>query len=161
MKARILALAEALDVSVATSVRRDECNDWRIVGRNGHIYADGDRFLIVCHPGRNTAHRWMNLKRNLSFCRVTQDGDDEGCLQLDRLPDEREAEEIRDAIHVRRRVQASPGQLAALERARASARAATIAPSVRYSATAAPEEGCEAANEKNELSGPAGRGPAE
>jgi hypothetical protein len=119
-KARILVLAEALDVSMATSVRHDECGEPRIVGRNGHIYADGDGFLIVCRPGRNTAHRWMNLKRRLRFCRVTQDGDDEGCLHLDHLPDQHEADEIRAAIHVRRKMKVSPEHLAALQRARAS-----------------------------------------
>jgi hypothetical protein len=55
MKARILALAEALDVSVAKSVRNDECSTPRIIGRDGHAYADGAGFLIVCHPHR-TAH---------------------------------------------------------------------------------------------------------
>jgi hypothetical protein len=112
-KARILVLAEALDVSVATSVRRDENGDPRIVGRDGHIYADGGGFLIVCHPGRDTAHRWMNIKRRLRFCHIAQDGDDEGCLRLDHLPDQREAEEIRAAIHVRRRVQLSEDEVAA------------------------------------------------
>jgi hypothetical protein len=119
-KARILVLAEALDVSVAR-VRHDECGDPRIVGRDGHIYADGSAgFLIACHPGRDTAHRWMNVKRRLRFCHVTQDGDDEGCLRLDHLPDQREAEEIRAAIHVRRKMHISATQRVALERGRAS-----------------------------------------
>jgi hypothetical protein len=112
MKARILALAEALDVSVAKSVRNDECSTPRIIGRDGHAYADGAGFLIVCHPHR-TAHRWTNIKRNLSFCRLTQDGDDEGCFHLDHLPDEHEAGEIRAAIHVRRKVQLSADEVAA------------------------------------------------
>lgn len=109
-KARIVAIAEALDVS-ARSVRNDPCGDPRITGRDGHVYADGADFLIVCHPGR-TATRWHNIQRNLSFCHVTQDGDDEGCLQLDRLPNEREAEEIRAAIHVRRKVHLSADETA-------------------------------------------------
>jgi hypothetical protein len=77
-------------------------------------------FLIACHPGRDTAHRWMNVKRRLRFCHVTQDGDDEGCLRLDHLPDQREAEEIRAAIHVRRKMHISATQRVALERGRAS-----------------------------------------
>jgi hypothetical protein len=105
-KTRLLLLAAALDVSVATSVRHDDCGDPRIVGRDGHIYADGGGFLIVCRPGRNTAHRWMNVKRRLAFCRVTQDGDDEGCLRLDHLPDAREADEI--SRDLRRNARANP-----------------------------------------------------
>jgi hypothetical protein len=124
-RSRILLLAAALDVSVATSIRRDECGDPRIIGRDGRIYANGAGFLICVGPPdgvltRGCARRWNNIKRNLSFCRVTQDGDDEGCLHLDHLPDQHEAAEIRAAIHVRRKMHISATQLAALERGRAS-----------------------------------------
>src|SRR5690242_1525448 len=37
-------------------------------------------------------------KQRLSFCRVTQDGDWEGCLHLDRLPSAHEAATIRDLL---------------------------------------------------------------
>jgi hypothetical protein len=36
------------------------------------------------------------VKKRLAFCRLTQDGDDEGCFHLDRLPTKNEAETIRD-----------------------------------------------------------------
>ena len=117
-RSRILLLAAALDVSVATSVRRDECGNPRISGRDGHICVDGAGFLICVVPAdgvltRGATRRWHNIKRNLAFCRVTQDGDDEGCLHLDHLPDQREAEEIRAAVHVRRRVHLSEDEAAA------------------------------------------------
>ena len=41
---------------------------------------------------------------SLAFCRVTQDGDDEGCLHLDRLPTAAEAELIREAVGIRKRL---------------------------------------------------------
>jgi hypothetical protein len=47
-------------------------------------------------------------KRRLAFCRVTQDGDWEGCLQLDRLPTAEEARVIMDVLRIRRRRHLSP-----------------------------------------------------
>jgi hypothetical protein len=41
-----------------------------------------------------------------------QDGDDEGCLHLDRLPTEAEAKLIREALGIRRRRHLSPEALA-------------------------------------------------
>ena len=49
---------------------------------------------------------------SLAFCRVTQDGDDEGCLHLDRLPTAAEAELIREAVEIRKRLHHSPEALA-------------------------------------------------
>jgi hypothetical protein len=37
----------------------------------------------------------------LFFCRLTQDGDSEGCLHLDRLPNAAEAIAIREALGIR------------------------------------------------------------
>ena len=64
------------------------------------------------------------MKKRLAFCRLTQDGDDEGCLHLDRLPTAAEAEAIRDDLGIRKRRHLSDEELArltsTLERARAS-----------------------------------------
>jgi hypothetical protein len=49
---------------------------------------------------------------------LTQDGDDEGILRLDRLPTPAEAEAIRDVIGIRRRRHMTDEALANLERAR-------------------------------------------
>jgi hypothetical protein len=43
------------------------------------------------------------IKRRLAFMTVTQDGDDEGCLRLFRLPTPEEAALIRDALLLRKR----------------------------------------------------------
>jgi hypothetical protein len=73
-----------------------------IRGKHGHIVADGKGWLIVVETDESS-RRWTNVKRRLLFCRITQDGDDEGCIYLDRLPTTGEAEAIRDAIHVKRK----------------------------------------------------------
>jgi len=44
---------------------------------------------------------WTYTKRRLAFCQLTQDGEDEGCLHLDRLPATAEAEAIRRVIRLR------------------------------------------------------------
>jgi hypothetical protein len=110
-RARLLDLAAALDAS-EKGLCRDECGDWGLYGNDGHIYVDGDGFLLVV-SGRS-ARAWTWAKRRLSFCRVTQDGDDEGCLHLDRLPVADEADEIRDILGIRKRRSLSPETLAAL-----------------------------------------------
>jgi hypothetical protein len=63
------------------------------------------------------------LEKALRFCRLTQDGDDEGCLHLERLPVPAEADVIRAALGIRRRRHLSEENLvrlrSTLERARA------------------------------------------
>jgi hypothetical protein len=99
-------LREALNGAL-NSLRRDECDVWRLKGSRGHVYADGDGWVlfVACRSARH----WTSTKSPLAFCRVTQDGDDEGCLRLDRLPTKAEAEEIRHVIGLRQTHEASPG----------------------------------------------------
>jgi hypothetical protein len=52
--------------------------------------------VIYCAVG--TARKWTKLKSRLSFCEVTQDGDDEGCLRLMDLPTPEQAILIRKAL---------------------------------------------------------------
>ncbi len=67
--------------------------------------------------------RWTSIKRRLAFCRITQDGDDEGCLHLDQLPTPVQAGLIRQALGIRkRRTMAENGRvLSSLGRAGPSA----------------------------------------
>jgi hypothetical protein len=102
-KERLEQLREALN-GAFRSLGRDECGTCRLLGSRGHIYRDdrgegGDGWLLYvrCRSGRH----WTYTKRALAFCRLTQDGDDEGCLRLDRLPSAAEAEEIRQAVGLR------------------------------------------------------------
>ena len=73
-------------------------------GQTQATYTHGDRAvdgLLDVTPG--TARKWNNLKRHLSFCRVTQDGDDEACLRLFELPTPEQAVAIRKALGLRRK----------------------------------------------------------
>jgi hypothetical protein len=77
---------------------RYECGDPRINGKRGHIYAvpEGFQLYYVCESRK----AWTYAKRALSFARVTQDGDEEGMLIMDRLPTAEEAEAIRSYLGI-------------------------------------------------------------
>lgn len=92
----------ALEGSKRT-LRRDECGAWRILGRKGHDYTWGPSggWLLFCDAG--TCRKWSAIKRRLSFCKVTQDGDTEGCLRLFEPPTAEQAIAIRKALGLRRR----------------------------------------------------------
>ena len=79
----ILKFAEALG-NRENALRRDECGDWRISGKHGHIYAVSEGFQIFVMGW--TAKGWNAAKKTLHFAKVTQDGDEEGGLIFDRLP---------------------------------------------------------------------------
>jgi hypothetical protein len=55
---------------------------------------------------------WTWVKKRLAFAEVTQDGDCEGVFRLHRLPSFSEAEEIRDVLGIRKRVELAPEELA-------------------------------------------------
>lgn len=96
----LIELARALG-SRDSARRRDECGDWRIAGRFGHIYAvpgslDRPGFQIFI---ARSARWWANAKAALKlFADLANDGDDEGVLFLDRLPTAEEAETIRHYV---------------------------------------------------------------
>jgi len=112
-RARIEALLTALDAT-RRALRRDTCGDWVIKGNRGHICADGCGFLIIVVSMRRSIRVWPNIKGKLDFCRVTQDGDDEGCLHLDHLPMPKEADLIRHVLRIKRKRQLTPDQRATM-----------------------------------------------
>jgi hypothetical protein len=97
--------------------------DWQITGKHGHAMSDGDAYLIYAQV---TPRRWTSIKQSLAFCKLTQDGDDEGILCLDRLPTkaeaEAEAEAIRDALGLRKRRHMTEAQIERSRSVLASAR---------------------------------------
>jgi hypothetical protein len=118
----------ALDAS-PIALGRPNCRGWvgdyQITGKLGHVLTDGAGFLLyVTTPERDrrdpdgrvrtygSSRRWNNVKRQLIFARLIQDGDDEGVLRLDRLPTEAEAGAVRDCLGIRRRRHLSPEALA-------------------------------------------------
>jgi hypothetical protein len=107
------------------ALRRDDCSAWCIHGikqykrevfRNSiHTYGDGRTWALYVHC-RSSQH-WTWTKKKLSFCTMTQDGDDEGVLRLHQLPTAEQSDVIRDILGIRKRMEFSPEDL---ERRRAS-----------------------------------------
>jgi hypothetical protein len=93
---RGVGLLTALDASLRTLER---IGGWQIVGNNGHIMTDGRGFVFYVSTSESP-RGWTGIKKRLGFCRLTQDGDDEGCLYLERLPKADEAVLIREAIGI-------------------------------------------------------------
>jgi hypothetical protein len=108
----LLATLDASDIALKRDLVRGEgrTGDWAIYGRLGHIYPDGAGYLlcVVADERDQSARRWNNVKARLArICELTQDGDDEGCLYLDRMPAAHEAGLIREALGIRRKRQLS------------------------------------------------------
>jgi hypothetical protein len=108
-RAALLKFAAALG-SRSRALRPDECGDPRITGKAGHVYAvcgtiDEPKrpgFMIYAGDGE-TANAWNIAKRDLSFAKLVNDGDAEGCLFLDRLPAKAEADIIRKRLAIPKR----------------------------------------------------------
>jgi len=117
---RLLAVLDA----APSQLRRDEAGWWIIAGRRGTIQTWGDgRSWLVYVLCRSRQH-WTFTRRRLPFMTVTQDGDEEGCLRLFRLPTSHEAVVIREVMGLRKQVAYAPD---ALERKRASMAKAGLA----------------------------------
>lgn len=133
-RVRLQALLTALDASPVT-LQRDlhraggRKGDHGIYGKLG-IYADGAGFLLCVTADQRTQspRRWTNVKRRLAFCHLTQDGDDEGCLHLDRLPTPAEAALIRVALGIRKRRMLTEEGRAQLDAARRTANSPSNTP---------------------------------
>ena len=114
------------------ALRRDECGEWRIDGRGGHVYAvpgtldDRDRPGFMIHVlseklergtvDRWTPQGWTYAKRALSFARLIQDGDLEGVFFLDRLPSPDEAARIRRYCGIPKKRELSEEEVSRLRR---------------------------------------------
>jgi hypothetical protein len=85
------------------ALRLDECGAWQVTGKHGHIYSWGDGRSFVLVTGGESIRHWSAIKRRLSFCKVTQDGDCEGCLRLFELPTRKQAAEILSVLGIRKR----------------------------------------------------------
>lgn len=107
----LLAFNEAIGAR-RNCLRRDECGDWRISGRKGHVYAAPEGFQIFVMGW--TAKGWNAAKRDLSFCRLCNDGEDEGAFILNRLPTKSEGEKLRHRLDLPKRREISEDQMADL-----------------------------------------------
>jgi hypothetical protein len=123
-KAALTELAQALNCRPA-ALRRDECGDWRIVGRFGHIYAipgaiqrhNVEGFQIYFRGADefreppSGSSGWHHAKQAMAFAQVTNDGDGEGVLFLDRLPTAAEGDLIRDKLRIPKKREMSEAAL--------------------------------------------------
>ena len=75
-------LKQFLDVCRASApIRRDRCGDPYIPCRNGHIYRNGIGYLVFL-SFTDRPRTWNSAKKRLLPYKVTQDGDDEGCIDI-------------------------------------------------------------------------------
>jgi hypothetical protein len=75
----------------------------------------GDGKSWVLFVACRSARHWSATKKNLSFCRLTQDREDEGCLRLQQLPAAAQAIAIRDALGIQKRRAVSAAELERLK----------------------------------------------
>jgi hypothetical protein len=85
------------------SLRRDECGAWSIIGPKGYVSSWGANggWLIYCEA--HSLRKWSAIKARLCFCKLTQNGETEGCLRLLKLPTPEQATQIRKALGLRKR----------------------------------------------------------
>lgn len=135
---RLVALLEALDASprcLERPVCRGWTGDWQITGKHGHVLADGNSVLIyVTTPERDvldpdgkwrcygSPRRWASMKKALGLAKLVQEAEDEGIFRLNRLPNEAEAEAIRDTVGIRKRRHMTEAQIERSRSILASAR---------------------------------------
>lgn len=82
-------------------IRLDECGDWNIIGSRGHVFTDAKLWYVFV--GGESKRSWNSVKSKLKFMELSQDGDAEGILKLERMPSEKEAETLRKVLGLRKR----------------------------------------------------------
>lgn len=90
-------LTAALNIS-KIHIRKDELNYWNIIGKDAWI--DTDSVFWYIHLG-GSARQWSAWKKALFFMELKIDGEDEGVLSLQRMPDETESRVIRKLLRLR------------------------------------------------------------
>ena len=119
-----LTAIDASPTALERPVYRGWVGDYQINGKHGHVLSDHPGYLLYV---TGTIQRWKKTTHLLPG-KVSQKGDDEGILRLDRLPTAAEAELIRDLIGIRKRRHMTAKALSNLERARGSTKSPNIAP---------------------------------
>jgi hypothetical protein len=101
-KQKIVTFASALNIA-ARNIDKDSCDRWTITGNASSLQAaHDDRYLL--YVATSSSRKWGAIKRKAKAFgwTVTQDGDDEGCIQLG-LPDEKQARFLRSLLGMRKR----------------------------------------------------------
>ncbi len=104
-------------VKARTGARRDEYGSYCLLGKIGQVYATGVRgarefqLIVGAAPdGEISARRWSSIKKRLSFCTLSLDGQSEGRFTLGRLPTADEASIIRKALGLPKAFEVSEGE---------------------------------------------------
>jgi len=100
-----------MSIKMGVSQRRIRLNEYRWVilqGDRSTINYDGKWWYFNILD--LTPMKWRNVKKKLSFMEVSQDGDDEGVLRLDRMPTDEECEIIRKIGGFRKSVKGWKGE---------------------------------------------------
>lgn len=110
-KERIEQLADAMDIS-RRNVCKDECGQWSIHGRAGHLQTWGDSLSYLLYLTAYSRRKWGAIKRKAKALawEITQDGDDEGCFRL-ALPDEHQSKLLRELLGLRRKRQPTSAKI--------------------------------------------------
>ena len=122
-----LTATDASATALERPVGRGWVGDYQISGKTGHVLANGAGYLLYVERGPSS-RPWKNAKARLTFCKVTQDGDWEGCLHLDRLPTADEAVVIREVLGIRKHRHMTAEALSKLERTRGLIKSPNLAP---------------------------------
>ena len=122
-RTHLRSLLGALDAG-DRALRRDACGAWSIVGSRGCICTMGDGASWVLSVACRSAKHWTWTKKQLSFCAVLLDGDEEGGFKLHSLPDRWQAAVIREILGIRKRTVFSTDELERRKTSMAQARSA-------------------------------------
>jgi hypothetical protein len=115
----LLELVKALGCR-DNALRRDECGDWRVEGRSGHIYAAPGSLGRPEAPGfqiyiAGSSRWWTAAKAAFApFAEIANDGGDEGTHFIFRLPGADEAGMIRHYVGLAKKRELSEAELARL-----------------------------------------------
>jgi len=104
---QIELLADASGIS-RRNVRKDECDQWTISGKGGHLQTSGDLSSFLLYVRTYSPRKWGAIKRKAKLLgwALTQDGDDEGCFRLG-LPDKNQSKFVRELLGLRRKRRAA------------------------------------------------------
>lgn len=94
----LLSLSKALNIS-KTHIRKDDLNYWVILGKEVWIDTDGELWYLHIHS--SSVRKWTFCKKALEWMDLAVDGEDEGVLKAERMPDEKESRVIRKLLQLR------------------------------------------------------------
>lgn len=96
------SLKKALETSTRWTI--DNCGDYNLLGTKGKIFIDDNFWYVYVEIQAGT-------REDLSFMKISQDGDYELIVKLDRLPTKKEAKIVRNKVGLKKKRTLSPEQV--------------------------------------------------